>query len=103
MTKITVETLNGQVANTINNHGPIYMVRLGHVRLPAGQRERRKAPRPPTEIDQRDLLQMMERLIDRSPVLNFMEHEYGTRNVLELESNQLHHLRWYVEVLLRRS
>ncbi len=65
--------------------------------------ERRSKTRPPTAIDQRDLMQMMERLSDRAPMLDFMEREYGTRNILELESNQLYHLRWYVEVLLRRG
>lgn len=65
--------------------------------------ERRSRLRPPTEIDQRDLLHMMERLPDLTPVLEFMEREYGARSVLELESNQLYHLRWYVEVLLGRG
>ncbi len=103
MTKISIEQVNGQIADTINNHGPVYMVRLDPRGRPAEQRERRKASRPPTEIDQRDLLQQMQRLSDRSTVLDFMERQYATRNVLELESSQLHHLRWYVEVLLRRS
>lgn len=65
--------------------------------------ERRAKVRPPTAIDQRDLQQMIQRLGDRAPLLDFMEREFGTRTVLELGSNQLHHLRWYVEVLLRRS
>lgn len=103
MTKIRIETMNGQIADTVNFYGPIVMVQLAHGGMPPGQRDRRKVPRPPTEIDRRDLMQMVERLNDRSPVLDFMEREYGTRSPLELESNQLHHLRWYVEVLLRRN
>lgn len=96
-------TVNGQTAHTIHNYGPVFLVRGTPLLPPWGKHERRARSRPPTEIDQRSLLQMMERLTDRSQVLDFMEREYGTRTVLELESNQLHQLRWYVEVLLRRT
>ncbi|MES2948647.1 MAG: hypothetical protein V4858_08905 [Pseudomonadota bacterium] len=110
LTKIRIGTVNGNVVigdvnveHTTHTHGPVYMVLPSHGGPPPGQRERRKVPRAPTEIDQRDLQQQMQRLSDRSIVLDFMERQYATRDVLELESNQLHHLRWYVEVLLRRS
>ena len=112
MTKIRIGTVNGNVVigdltveHATPRPGLDFVIRgmLATAETLPGPPERRSKTRPPTAIDQRDLLQMMERLSDRAPVLDFMEREHGTRNILELESNQLYHLRWYVEVLLRRG
>lgn len=112
MTKIRIGTVNGNVVigdlsvdHTALGHEPVDVVRnmSGSREHISRRRERRATVRPPTEIDQRDLQQMIDRLSDRTPVVDFMEREYGTRTIFELESNQLYHLRWYVEVLLHRG
>lgn len=108
MITLKIGSLHGNVITgdvTVHTNGAVYLARLPRVQpQPSVQRpERRARPRPPTEIDQRDLLLMLEQLVDPTVALDFMEREFGTRVVLELESPQLYKLRWYVGVLISRG
>jgi hypothetical protein len=100
---IQVDTVNGQAAHIIHNHGPVYFV----CTLPAEQSpqpmtrpERRAKTRPSPKSDQSQVLALMDQLLDRIAVLDFMEREFDTRMVVELDSRELFRLRRYVEVIL---
>lgn len=53
--------------------------------------------------DQRTVLQLMRELPSQEPVLTFMEREFGTRMVIELQDKQLYRLRRYVETIHMRT
>lgn len=60
--------------------------------------------RPPSATPaQRDVLFLMQKLPDRIAVLDFMEREFNTRMVIELQPVQVYRLRRYVEVILKKG
>ncbi len=50
--------------------------------------------------EHRAVLQLMDGLRDRIAVLDFMEREFGTRMVIELEPKKLFRLKRYVETII---
>lgn len=59
--------------------------------------------RPVATPEQRDVLFLMQKLPDRIAVLDFMEREFNTRMVIELQPVQVYRLRRYVEVVLNEE
>ena len=57
-------------------------------------------PRTTSSTDQSQVLALIDRVPDRIAVLDFMEREFDTRLVIELDARQLFRLRRYVEVIL---
>lgn len=53
--------------------------------------------------DQRIVLQLMRELPSQEPVLTFMQREFGTRMVIDLQDKQLFRLRRYVETIQERN
>lgn len=53
--------------------------------------------------EQREVLAMMRSLPDEGSVLGFMQREFGTRRVVELQPKQLYRLRRYVETINRKT
>ena len=51
----------------------------------------------------KDVLNLMRHLPNRIAVLDFMEREFGTRMVIELNTLQVKRLRRYVEVVLTKG
>lgn len=51
-------------------------------------------------VTPREVLARMDKLPDRIAVLDFMEREFQTRMVIDLEPAQLYRLKRYVEVVL---
>lgn len=94
---IQIDTVNGQAAHIIHNHGPVYFVCTPQTTT---RTERRTKPRPSAKIDQSQVLALMDHLPDRIAVLDFMDREFCTRMVVELDPIQLYRLRRYVEVIL---
>jgi len=68
---------------------------------PQPQAARQPRPRPAATPEHRQVLALMDHLPDRIAVLDFMEREFNTRMVIELEAQQLYRLRRYVEVILQ--
>lgn len=62
--------------------------------------DRRKGPRGSLSEQQHRILSLLDLVPDRIAVLEFMEREFGTRMVIELDQRQLYRLRRYVEVIL---
>lgn len=52
---------------------------------------------------QREVLDMMDRVPDRITVLKFMEREFATRMVIDLHPSQLYRLRRYLEVVIAKT
>lgn len=61
------------------------------------------AQRPAVTPEQRDVLFLMQKLPDRIAVLDFMQREFDTRMVIELQPVQVYRLRRYVEVVLQKG
>lgn len=86
------------VSNTIHNHGPVYVICTPPAHV--DRQERRVRPRPSHKTNQSQVLALMDCLPDRIAVLDFMDREFGTRMVVDLDSRELFRLRRYVEVIL---
>lgn len=52
---------------------------------------------------QREVLDLITRVPDRISVLKFMEREFGTGMVIELQPAQLYRLRRYLEVVIAKT
>lgn len=68
---------------------------------PPPQAARQPRQRSSATPEHRQVLALMDHLPDRIAVLDFMEREFGTRMVIELEPPQVYRLRRYVEVVLK--
>lgn len=89
---VQVGRLNGNVT-VINHH---------HARSPARGNRASAAGRRATPA-QREVLELLNRVPDRIAVLNFMEREFGTRLVIDLEADQLFRVKRYVQAVLSKS
>lgn len=88
---VQVGRLNGNVT-VINHH---HATNSSNDKPTPG--ERRATPA------QRDVLDLMNRVPDRTSVLKFMEREFATRMVIELQPTQLYRLRRYLEVVIAKT
>lgn len=102
MSEQQIGTVHGQVASTINNHtgdhGTYVTVVNIHVHAPGYGAPLHGNVRASSA--HRRALALLDRVPDRIAVLDFMEREFGTRMVIELDTRQLYRLRRYVEVIL---
>lgn len=53
--------------------------------------------------DHAAVLDLMKKLENRIAVLEFMQREFGTKMVKELQPNELYRLRRYVEVVIEKN
>jgi len=60
-------------------------------------------PRQAANDDQRQVLRLMRKLPSDEKVLEFMQREFNTTRVIELEGHQLYRVRRYVETVKSRS
>lgn len=89
---IQVGKMNGGITNVhLTQH--IYQ---GH---PPGTRRAKAAVLP----ECKQVLALLDQVPNRLAVLDFMEREFNTRRVIELEQPQLFRLRRYVEAVLRKK
>lgn len=88
--------------NVTTSHVTIVNFNHHHnVQSPPPQDEARKAPQATPQ--QKEVLKMIRRLPNGHAVLNFMEREFGTRMVIQLNPAQLSRVRKYIEVVQSRS
>lgn len=81
------DVVSNVTMNIVNIHGQFTNTRPASVANPA----------------QREVLNMIRRLRKAEPVFLFMEREFGTRMVIELQPTQLLRLKRYVEAIHRRT
>lgn len=62
-----------------------------------------QSPRRRATEAQREVLQLMRRVPSQAAVLDFMQREFGTRTVINLQPAQLFRVRRYVETISRRA
>lgn len=93
---VTVVNLTQHTIQHITQHRP--HLRAGGGLSPAAPVRRQANPA------QREVLHLMAQLAEREgAVLEFMQREFGTRRVVDLDDAQLFRVRRYVEVTLRRE
>lgn len=61
------------------------------------------APAPRATAEQREVLRMMRGLANEEAVFIFMQREFRTRMVIDLQPSELLRVRRYVETILRRT
>ena len=103
MAPINIDTVHGQVARTIHNHGPVYIsspIQEGPFALhapsaPPAHRSKHRRGAAQITPAQKELLTLMKPLPAhvRIQVLDFMRCEFGTGWVMELEPRELHQTR----------
>lgn len=64
---------------------------------------RPERPRTQATEGQREVLAMMRSLPDEGSVLGFMQREFGTRRVVELQPRQLYRVRRYIETINEKA
>lgn len=74
---------------------------INHHHHTAPVQPQRKTPRATTE--QKAILRLMDEVPDRIAVLDFMEREFSTRMVIDLNPAQQFRLRRYVEVVISKT
>jgi hypothetical protein len=62
-----------------------------------------RRPKPVVSPECKQVLALLDQVPDRIAVLDFMEREFNTRMVIELERPQLFRVRRYVEAVLRKK
>lgn len=99
MTKIVRQYVNAPVSGHVAG-GHITVVNI-HVHAPSHAPPLHGNARASTA--HRRALTLLDQVPDRIAVLDFMEREFGTRMVIELDTRQLYRLRRYVEVILKNG
>jgi hypothetical protein len=78
-------------------HGNVTIVNITQSLMP------RFATLPRTTPEQKRVLRMLDSLVNRITVLDFMEREFGTRMVIELKPAQVYRVQKYIEVILIKT
>lgn len=73
-------------------HGNLTIVQVSH--------QAAKPVNIPSKIEQGQVLELLKSVPDhRISVLNFMQREFGTKMVIQLQSEQLYRVKRYIEVI----
>lgn len=104
------QEVRGDHGVQIGKAGPVTVVHnVFHVnttlppRTPQSRQSADPKPRPSANEDQRQVLRLMRKLPNDEKVLEFMQREFKTTRVIELEGHQLYRVRRYVETVKSRS
>jgi hypothetical protein len=97
------QTVRGHSASQIGKvGGNVTIVHLTqHLPGSAAQTVQPTRPAGIANDEQRHVLQLIRQLANSNSVLDFMQREFGTRVVVNLQPAQLYRVRRYVEVIIK--
>ncbi|MCB4362667.1 hypothetical protein KIH07_02900 [Hydrogenophaga taeniospiralis] len=101
---VQVGRVGGNIRVTRNHqHGAVQADRIDVTVINHHHHHTQNRAAPRATPEQKAVLQLMDNVQDRIAVLDFMEREFKTRMVIELDGKQLYRLKRYVEVVIQST